>query len=44
MTGWFRAMGGQVGYIEDLVIEHNTEKQAKKYPTYFKRKSKEEKK
>lgn len=42
---WFRNMGGQTGYIEDLVVNHmdTTEGQKKKYPEYFKRKYKEEK-
>lgn len=41
---WFRQMGGQTGYIEDLVVEHmdTTEGQKKKYPKYFIRKAKEE--
>lgn len=44
LNGWFKAMGGQVGYIEDLVINHmdTTDGQKKKYPAYFKRKVKEE--
>lgn len=41
---WFRNMGGQVGYIEDLVVEHmdSTEGQKVKFPEYFKRKANEE--
>jgi len=37
-------MGGQMGYIEDLIVEHmdSTEGQKKKYPKYFKRKYGEE--
>jgi glycosyltransferase involved in cell wall biosynthesis len=44
ITLWFRQLGGQVGYIEDLIVEHidSTEGQKKKYPAYFKRKNKEE--
>lgn len=44
INSWFRTMGGQVGYIEDLVIEHmdTTEGQKKKYPKYFQRKYNEE--
>jgi len=40
---WFRQMGGQVGYIEDLIIEHQTEQQKETYPQYFNRKYQEEK-
>lgn len=41
---WFKIMGGQMGYIEDLVIEHmnGTNQQMKDYPEYFKRKANEE--
>jgi glycosyltransferase involved in cell wall biosynthesis len=41
---WFRQLGGQVGYIEDLIVEHmdSTEGQKIKYPEYFNRKAKEE--
>jgi len=44
LNGWFGAMGGQVGYVEDLVVEHmdTTEGQKEKYPEYFERKKGEE--
>lgn len=44
LNGWFKAMGGQIGYIEDLIVEHmdTTNGQAEKYPEYFERKAKEE--
>lgn len=44
LNAWFRQMGGQVGYIEDLIVEHmdSTEGQKEKYPSYFERKYKEE--
>lgn len=42
---WFRKRGGEVGYIEGLVVEHyeGTNAQALRYPEYFKRKFEEEK-
>ena len=41
---WVKANGAEVGYIEDLVVEHyeTTDGQAKRYPEYFERKYKEE--
>lgn len=41
---WFKSNGGEVGYIEGLVVEHyeGTDKQAIRYPEYFKRKHQEE--
>ena len=41
---FFHKMGGQCGYIEDLVVEHRdtTNGQMVKYPEYFDRKAKEE--
>lgn len=44
LNAWFQKMGGSVGYIEDLVVEHmdTTEGQKKQYPEYFKRKYTEE--
>lgn len=46
LNAWFQKMGGYVGYIEDLVVEHmdTTNGQEKKFPEYFKRKYQEEKK
>lgn len=44
LNGWFKAMGGQIGFIEDLIVQHmdTTEGQKKAYPEYFIRKEKEE--
>lgn len=41
---WFKTNGGQVGYIEELFVEHKdgTDEQAKIYSEYFKRKWQEE--
>jgi glycosyltransferase involved in cell wall biosynthesis len=41
---WVKDNGGEVGYIEDLVVEHKdgTEGQVKVYPEYFERKWNEE--
>jgi len=41
---WVRANGGQVGYIEDLVVNHyeGTDRQVSRYPEYFRRKEQEE--
>ncbi len=40
-----RVNGGEVGYVEDLAVEHfeGTDAQAKRFPEYFERKWKEEK-
>jgi GT2 family glycosyltransferase len=42
---WVIKNGGQIGYIEGLVVEHyeGTHNQALRYPEYFKRKHEEEK-
>jgi len=42
---WIKDNGGQVGYIEDLKVNHfeTTAGQAARYPEYFKRKHEEEK-
>lgn len=41
---WAKEKGCQVGYIEDLFVQHyeTTDGQAKRYPSYFVRKQKEE--
>ncbi len=41
---WWKRRGGQVGYVEDMVVRHidGTDAQALKYPDYFKRKFEEE--
>lgn len=41
---WFNKRGGAIGYIEGLIVEHyeGTNKQAERYPDYFKRKFEEE--
>jgi glycosyltransferase involved in cell wall biosynthesis len=41
---WVKRRGGEVGYIEDLVVEHyrGTDQQARDYPDYFRRKHEEE--
>ena len=40
---WIRASGGQVGYIEDLVVNHyeGTDRQMSRYSEYFQRKEQE---
>jgi len=42
---WWKGKGGEVGYIDPLIVEHmdGTDAQAEKYPEYFKRKYVEEK-
>ncbi len=37
---WVRRHGGEVGYVEGLVVEHyrGTDQQAKDFPEYFSRK------
>lgn len=42
---WVRSRGGEVGYMEELVVRHyeGTDAQAQRYPEYFKRKWLEEK-
>ena len=42
---WFKSQGGEVGYVEGLVVNHfeTTGGQAERYPDYFKRKWAEEK-
>jgi hypothetical protein len=46
LTDWFSRMGGIIGYIEDLVVNHyeTTMGQEERYPAYFARKFGEEKK
>ena len=46
VCGWFRKQGGTCGYIENIRVAHyeTTTGQAKRYPEYFQRKWKEEKK
>lgn len=41
---WFKQNGGNVGYIEGLVVNHyeTTDGQAKRFPEYFERKKNEE--
>jgi glycosyltransferase involved in cell wall biosynthesis len=42
---WFKGQGGEVGYVEGLIVNHyeTTNGQAERYPDYFKRKWDEEK-
>ena len=42
---WVRQQGNEVGYIEDLIVNHyeTTNGQVQRFPAYFKRKRKEEK-
>jgi|GEM_PF-1329032 len=42
---WFKDNGGEVGYVEGLIVEHyrGTDQQALDYPAYFERKWQEEK-
>jgi len=42
---WVKDNGGQVGYVEDLIVNHfeTTNGQAQRFPSYFERKWKEEK-
>lgn len=41
---WFKSQGGEVGYVEGLIVNHyeTTDGQCRRYPEYFKRKWKEE--
>lgn len=41
---WFKALGGEIGYIEPIVVNHyeTTNGQAQRFPEYFERKFREE--
>ena len=45
-ASWFQSKGGKFAYVEDLVVNHfeTTNGQTERYPEYFERKYKEEKK